>query len=240
MNETLKKRPAIGITTGFQKPLTDGNKTKLENYIKAIQSSGGEPVLITSCEPSDDLSILDHLRGLLLTGGGDIPSYLWGEKSEVPIRPVDEKRAKYEISLVKKAYEKKIPMLGICLGMQVMNVSLGGTLYLDLTDPISAKLHRRKEDGSSSYHEVKVNPQSKLGGILSPSTEVNSRHHQAIRNLASDFKICAQAKDGIIEAIESKKSQWAVGVQWHPEDLFEKVLSQRRLFEIFISACQIY
>ncbi len=254
-------KPQIGIVTGFQEPLNTQAKTKLQNYIQAVEKSGAIPFLITPFENPDYESILSKVDGILLTGGGDIPSYFWGEKDLKPASPSDdpttyhitkgksdvvgqaqrasdrwwdENRAKFEIPLIQKVQEKDIPVLGICLGMQAINVAMGGSLYLDLTDPISSGLHCRKKDGSSSYHKVNIAPDSRLSKIFPSEIQVNSRHHQAIKNIASGFKVCARAEDDVIEAIENPKVKWMLGVQWHPEDLFEK---QQKLFESFVQAC---
>ncbi len=233
----LGKKPRIAIITGFQEPLSVQAKAKLENYIQAIKKSGGLPFLISAHEDIQPHELLSKMDGLLLTGGGDIPAHFWGEKDVKDPTPSEENRARFELPLIQKAHKKDIPIFGICLGMQAINVAMGGSLHLDLTDPQSSKLHCRKQDGSSSSHAITIASDSKLSKIFPSEIEVNSRHHQAVKNLANGFKISAQAKDNVVEAIESLNSKWILGVQWHPEDLFESSLLQQKLFETFIHAC---
>ncbi|MBI1871742.1 MAG: gamma-glutamyl-gamma-aminobutyrate hydrolase family protein [Chlamydiae bacterium] len=227
-------KPKIAVVTGIPSEKNE-NVSHLKNYISAIESVGGDPKILFP-SPTIDSNFLNQIDGLLLTGGGDIPSYLWGEVSRVIPTERDEKRALFEISLIQKAHEKKIPIFGICLGLQAINVAFGGTLYSDLS-PESKQIHCRKPDGSSSYHEVEVLASKKLSSLLPPTTQVNSRHHQAIQKLGKGLSISAKSHDHVIEAIEKDGPHWIVGVQWHPEDLFEKDPFQRKIFEAFILNC---
>jgi putative glutamine amidotransferase len=227
-------KPKIGITTGCQNPLEPKDFARLQNYLKAIESSEGEPLLLVSTEFSSS-ETLNNLDGLMLTGGGDIPSYFWGEVTNAPIKPKDENRARFELPLVHYAQMKEIPIFGICLGLQAINVSLGGTLHIDLPSP----LHKwgQNENPSELRHNIEVIPGTQISKIFPPTLKVNSRHHQAVKDLAPGIKVCAKAEDGVVEAIESAGDQWIVGVQWHPEDLIQDE-TQLGIFKAFIKACQ--
>jgi putative glutamine amidotransferase len=224
----------IGITAGCQS-LKVKDRSRLKNYITAIESSGGKPELLTFRELSDP-QMIENLDGLLLTGGGDIPSYFWGEVSDRPINSKDENRALLERPFIHYARAKGMPILGVCLGLQVINVALGGSLYIDFPN------HKRKEDKTSSYHNIHVVANTKMSGILPSSLKVNSRHHQAIKDLAPGIRISAKAEDGVIEGIESEGAEWIVGVQWHPEDYVNDAsldkAAQKSIFQHFISSCQ--
>ncbi|MBI1883362.1 MAG: gamma-glutamyl-gamma-aminobutyrate hydrolase family protein [Chlamydiae bacterium] len=232
-------KPEIAILTGLEKPPEKPYPDAVTNYFQAVSDSGGEPRLLSPLDASS-ASPLSYIHGLLLTGGGDIPSYFWGEKSDIPPKSKDERRAKFEIPLIRQAAQQKIPILGICLGLQAINVAFGGSLYTDFTTTAHSQLHCRKLDGSSSYHKIEVLEKTKLREILPPVTEVNSRHHQAIKRLGKGLQICAVAQDGIIEGIEGKDFPWLIGVQWHPEDLFQDHPTQHKIFEKFVEACRKY
>ena len=210
-------------------------REKLANYLEAVLRSQAKPVVISSETPHVD-SFIEAADGLLLTGGGDIPGHFWGSSSECPYDPVTEKRAAFEIPLIQKMHELQKPILGICLGSQMINVAFGGTLIEDLNQPGQAETHQKRKDGLSNTHPVLIQSPSRLSTIFSPRLIVNSRHHQAIKESAQKFRVSAISEDNVIEAIERDDHPWLVGVQWHPEDMLDHP-EQALLFKKFIEAC---
>ena len=209
------KRPKIAITSG---------KNLSPRYTGAILRAGGEPVVV-SC----DTESIEGFDGLLLSGGGDIAPERFGlyDQDKALIRGLDPARDELELRLAKLAFEEKLPTLGICRGIQVMNVALGGTLLIDIPG------HSQETDRYETSHEVFTAVGSKLWGIVGPRTAVNSFHHQAVEKIAPELKISAVANDGIIEGIEAEEG-FFIGVQWHPECLRDE--ASERLFVAFVNA----
>jgi putative glutamine amidotransferase len=147
-----------------------------------------------------------------------------------------------EISLFKKAYEKRIPILGICRGMQVINVALGGTLYQDINMQVKNSAGHRFQNSIivQLHHKVEIIEGSKLYNILGKKDiTVNSFHHQSIKDIGKGLRATAYSNDGIIEGIESSKLDFLIGVQWHPEELIEKYPMFKSIFKTFIDICRI-
>lgn len=174
--------------------------------------------------PSDDMSIiaglLDSVDGILLSGGADINPLFMGEEPVNELHNINPYRDRQELLIVKMAANRQIPIFGICRGLQVMNVALGGTIYQDIYSQIDGKLIKHSQDLDRAYasHLVNLEEDSMLSQIINATTlPVNSFHHQAIKDVAPGFKVCAIASDGVIEAIESTEYKSMIGVQWHPE-----------------------
>jgi putative glutamine amidotransferase len=179
--------------------------------------------------------------GLLLTGGEDIhPKFYEKENdfSEVhELMKRDSERDRFELALLKEAYKRKIPVLGICRGHQLINVSFGGTLVHDIESSFSTEITHLAslKDKTQLIHKVKIKEQSFLEEVYqSKNFKVNSFHHQCISKLAKDFEVIAESEDGIIEGIVYKGPEWILGVQWHPEMLYKKYRVHGRLFKTFI------
>jgi putative glutamine amidotransferase len=167
---------------------------------------------------------MDSVSGLVLTGGEDVDPARYGEKRHEKVRNVNVARDATEAALIEAAKLRGKPVLAICRGIQILNVALGGTLYQDLESERPSSVPHSDE---TSRHAVRVEPGSLLARTLgSRSATVNSRHHQAIRDLAPGLKAVAWADDGVIEGAEptDKNEAWIVAVQWHPEDLTERAL----------------
>ena len=216
---THKSQPIIGITGNF------GEKgcELAEGYFRSILEAGGVPMIIPPYEDKDALlSTLDHIDGLLLSGGGDINPLYLGEEPSPALHSINPKRDLPELLLVKLAYDKQIPMLGICRGIQMLVAALDGKLHQDLaTDLPDVSLLKHSQDLPREYasHHVTVEEGTVLEQIFKGERElfVNSFHHQAVAAPGSHLKVSAIATDGVIEGVESNEHKSIVGVQWHPE-----------------------
>lgn len=211
-------------------------------YSEALVRAGAIPVLIPLNLPLDKLSeLLGRLDGLVFTGGGDIEIHRFNSEPHEKLYDLDAERDDIEIQLVRQAAQDNKPFLGICRGLQIANVAFGGTLYTHIPDQLPGALqHTNFPDHPWDYlaHPVQVSEGSRLAEILGePIVQVNSLHHQGIKDLAADFKAVASAPDGLIEAIELPEHPFAVGVQWHPECLPQDARMQN-LFRALVRASQ--
>jgi putative glutamine amidotransferase len=236
--------PRIGITTSAGRSANERERY----YVQAVTAAGGEPVWL---EPSVILAarnpeeVLGELDGLLLSGGGDIDPRYYGEivRPEAGVK-IDAQRDAAELLLTRAALASEMPIFGICRGIQTLNVAGGGSLHQDLRElPIEAAVHRQartKEDWEAA-HSVTVTKGSRVAALLGGGqAEVNSFHHQAVKAVAADFVVTAQAPDGVIEAIEHRSHPFALGVQWHPERMVSHSAVQRKLFEALMDAARIH
>lgn len=211
-------------------------------YIRAIEELGGIPlVLPLHADRATRRRLLQQLDGLLLTGSGpDLPPSLYGERQRYPFRTVSERRRNFELDIVHLARQADLPLLGICGGMQAMNVACGGSLIQDIESQVSKPLqHRQQNRATNLSHTVAVTSGSLLRRIVrSISMRVNSSHHQSVKAVAPSLIASALAPDGIVEAIESPANRFFLGIQWHPEYLFDRHPLHRRLFEAFLRAAR--
>jgi len=216
---------------------------KLEDYRQSITHVGGEVrILEPTTPPADALSNID---GLLLTGGGDVAPARYGETPHPSVLDVDAARDEFEIGLIAEARKRQLPILAICRGLQMLNVACGGTLVQDIPTQITGALeHKLAVPPHQSYalaHEVWLDKDTLLARLMrerlsdADSCDVNSRHHQAIKQIAPGFQVSATAPDGVIEAIEDPASPFCLAVQWHPEN-FWRTGEFRPLFEGFLEA----
>ncbi len=233
--------PIIGLTT-----YNDKNKygfsvaSLMHRYIEVIIETGGLPVMIPSGLPENiRQSLLERLDGLLLTGGGDISIERFSGESNPRMVGVDPERDATEFALILAAVDSGKPFLGICRGFQVVNVALGGTLYTHIQEQFPGALKHDYDSGTERRllaHEVMVEKTSRLAGILGEiNLEVNSLHHQGIKDPAPDLRPAAYAPDGLVEALELPDHPFGMAVQWHPEWLTDQAVT-RRLFRAFIEA----
>ena len=236
--------PLIGIP-GRRDQSSRGFHVFAQNrtYVEAVTKAGGAPVLIPPNLDEGALrAIYERLDGLLLAGGGDLNPKRYGEAIHEKCGQSDEARDTVELTLTRWALAEGLPILAICRGIQVLNVAAGGTLYQDIASQIPGSLkHNCWPDYPRNYlaHQVTVNGDSRVAAVLGQSrVGVNSLHHQAVKDLAASFKIVARATDGLIEAIEGYDHPFALGVQWHPEELVQDAPPMRRLFEVFVSAAR--
>lgn len=203
-------------------------------YVRALEGAGLVPLVVpTMLAPDRATAALASVRGLVLTGGEDVGPERYGAKPHEQLGKVDRVRDAAELALIAGARKQRLPILAICRGIQILNVALGGTLYQDLDSERPGPIRHQDESGQ---HAIRVEPGSLLEKTLGGGTQsamVNSRHHQAIRDLAPGLVAVAWAEDGVIEAVEpvDATAPWLLAVQWHPEDLTE-----RALFEGFARA----
>jgi len=203
--------------------------------VDAVLASDGLPVGLPYLPVDHIDDLLDHLDGLILTGGPDIDPAAMGEDPIPELGITNLNRDRFEISLVQRAVAHHIPLLGICRGALVINVALGGTVYQDLPSqyPLGHQIkHRQEAPGDQPTHSIAVTP-SALQRTLGAKTFVNSRHHQAIKLPATSVQVVARANDGVIEAIENSDAS-IQAVQWHPENLWTTVPEQLGLFQAFV------
>jgi len=211
-------------------------------YIRAIEELGGIPlVLPLVAAAASRRRLLDGIDGLLITGSGpDLPPRLYGERQQYPFPIVSERRSDFELELVYQARNRDLPSLGICGGMQTVNVACGGTLFQDIPSQVRHTLnHRQRAKAVRTSHSVTVAPKSLLWKIVGRATiMVNSSHHQSVKQVGPPLIASAVAPDGIVEAIESPVQRFLLAVQWHPEFLFDRHEAHRRLFEALIRAAR--
>ncbi|MEI6082787.1 MAG: gamma-glutamyl-gamma-aminobutyrate hydrolase family protein [Verrucomicrobiota bacterium] len=201
------------------------------SYSQAIELAGGIPVILPL---TDDRSVLNHFvkncDGLLLAGGGDVSFKFYTPRQTAKISGVDEQRDEMEIYLVRAALKRDWPVLGICRGIQVMNVALGGTLIPDLTG------HRNPQP-DALCQTITWAADSQMRTLLgSAAGKVNTSHHQALDAVARPLRVVARAGDGVIEAVEHKSARFFWGVQFHPERLIHVAPRFRRLFRALVSS----
>lgn len=235
------KTPLIGITT-YRTANQAGNPILAlgEHYVQALAQAGALPVMVPLGLPAEQLDgLLARLDGILFSGGGDVDPDIYGMDSAPQVNGIDPDRDRVEIRLVKKANSQGLPFLGICRGLQVINVALGGTLYTHIADQHPQALkHDYYPDWPREHlpHTVRVAPDSRLTAILGATDPgVNSLHHQGIRGLAPGLQPIAWAPDGLVEAFELPEHPFGLAVQWHPEWLTAHP-PMRALFRAFVEA----
>lgn len=241
-------KPVIGVTPDFnagdRKDMGGREPTYFlrARYVRAIEELGGIPVILPLvADPAARRRLLDSVDGLLVTGSGpDLPPRLYGERQRFSFPLMSERRADFELDLVHEARARDLPLLGICGGMQTVNVACGGNLYQDISSQVRNALeHRQKTKAIHVSHPVTVAPKSLLRRIVGKATlMVNSSHHQSVKTVGPSLIASATAPDGIVEAIESPAHRFLLAIQWHPEFLFERHRPHRRLFEALLRAAR--
>ena len=212
---------------------------KLPDYEEAVRRAGAEPVVIdVSAAP---VEIARRYDGLLLAGGGDVLPSLYGETQHPKFSPAEPGRDEFELALAREALAADLPLFAICRGIQVLNVSRGGTLVQDIPSEVTGSVpHRVPDPHSAIAHTIGIEAGSLLDRVLRGRPDgpcaVNSRHHQAVRQLGAGLVATGVAPDGVIEAVEDPSQRFCVGVQWHPEN-FWRTGEFRQLFDAFVKAC---
>lgn len=211
-------KPLIGVTANF----SEGQLQLAPGYFRSVEAAGGIPVIIAPKRmPNANMSLLlDHIDGLLLSGGADINPILVGEDPVPALHGINTERDLFELTLTRLAYNRQIPMLGICRGIQVLAAALGGTIMQDIATSLPHTQlikHSQDADRATATHFVEAVEGSRIAELLGKRFAVNSFHHQAVGQCGPRFRITAQSADGVIEAIESTEMKSIIGVQWHPE-----------------------
>jgi putative glutamine amidotransferase len=243
-------RPLIGITTSEVRvpdhvspaPMSDPPRREMAlgmKYCMAIEAGGGVPVVMPPMHDEAVGPLLDRLSGVCLSGGPDMDPGTYGGRYHPQLGPTEPDLDHFELVVVHAALERRMPLLAICRGAQVLNVALGGDLYQHLPeDPGGAIDHRKRTaDDPDTAHDVEVEPRTILAGALhqAGATHVNSYHHQAAHTLGQGLRPVAYAPDGVVEGIELPDRDFVLGVQWHAEALVERP-EQLALFQAFVHA----
>jgi putative glutamine amidotransferase len=236
-------KPLIGVTTSELRPgelatlPRHGEPPNLEmalgmTYVQALEAAGALPVVVPALGRRDVGRLLGRLDGLVLSGGPDLAPAAYGAKPHLELGSSEPGLDAFEYAMAREALRLELPILGICRGVQTLNVARGGTLHQHLPDVVGDVIaHRQSVDGRVPTHPVTILPGSRLAAVLGTTQlSVNSFHHQAVDRLGTGLCACAWAPDGAIEAIEDPERPFVVAVQWHAETL-QGVPSQLALFE---------
>jgi len=227
----------VGISS-YARVRTASNVQKFTiptGYVDAVRAAGAVPIVLPSGEPQP-AKLLPQLSALIISGGGDIDPNAYGGRAHEMVYSVCGERDVFEFDLTRAALaERRVPVLCICRGMQVLNVVCGGSLHVHLPDAVGEQITHRLPERQPTRHSVRIDPDSRLAAILGRTEcEVTSWHHQAIERLGDDLRAVAWAEDGVIEAVEHVTHPWCLAVQWHPEmQLGDEV--QQRLFRALVS-----
>ncbi|MFS0574684.1 gamma-glutamyl-gamma-aminobutyrate hydrolase family protein [Sporosarcina sp. 179-K 3D1 HS] len=231
-------KPVIGLTSNMN---ADGKHEIDPEYMAAIVQAGGLPIIIPADIEADVGQMAELLDGLLLTGGKDINPMYYEEEPHPRLGEVSPVRDRTEIALVQQMVSQEKPVLGICRGIQLLNVACGGDLFQDIECQIDRPVlqHAQKAPRTHPSHTVKIEKGSLLEGMVDCGRiQVNSFHHQAVKRVAATLRISAFANDGVVEAIEGRAEQFVLGVQWHPERLAAAGdAPSLQIFNSFIQAC---
>ena len=229
-------KPLIGIGSDIYQKEGDRDRAFVfTTYVDSLRRAGAIPVLIPP-QPENAAGVVAELVGLLLAGGDDCDPAAYGEPRHPTVEPMDPRRQDNDLSLARAARERGIPTLGICLGVQVMNVAAGGTLIQHLESDID----HASEPSDRHRHGVAIDGGTRLARILGErELEVNSSHHQAIRDVGDGLRVTAHAPDGVVEGLEDPRHPFYLGVQWHPEDMSGED-SAAAIFGAFVEAARKY
>ncbi|MDN2453831.1 gamma-glutamyl-gamma-aminobutyrate hydrolase family protein [Lactobacillus sp. UCMA15818] len=240
-------KPIIGIPSD---QLIEANPRMPGDYLvyaphdikEAVYAAGGIPIILPFPEKFTDVEdsiqgIIATIDGLILPGGPDVDPLFYGEEPIPEIGMTLGIKDKFEIALIKETLKVGKPILGICRGIQILNVALGGTLYQDLEaqNPNVKIQHAQATLGHFKTHHVKIEEKTHLNDLLGENSVVNSRHHQAVKQVAEGLTVAAISPDGIVEAVESENNHQILAVQWHPENLWQNDEVQFKLFTDFVA-----
>ncbi|MBI4829039.1 MAG: gamma-glutamyl-gamma-aminobutyrate hydrolase family protein [Nitrospinae bacterium] len=242
--------PLIGVTIDVEPRTGDDGQTSeyyslKRPYADAVAKAGGVPIFIPPQPDARGASrYLRLIHGLVISGGPvDVDPKFYGEKPHPKLGALKPERTASELMLVKRAVKMGMPALGICGGEQVINVAFGGALYQDIPSQFASNLAHDQDPLPSTKpsHKVRLQPKTMLHRVTrSDETMVNSTHHQAVKTLGKSLKVCAVSPDGLVEAIEGVNAPYLLGVQWHPERLYDDDSVSRSIFASFIKAARGY
>jgi putative glutamine amidotransferase len=231
-------KPRIGLTVDVDE--ARGEYRLARAYADAVLAAGGLPVLIVCRDDATAAAHLAFCQGIVITGGAfDIPPARYGEARRTCCGPDKAERTAFEWALCEAALAGRTPLLGVCGGMQLMNVVRGGTLYQDLGADLGVSTHEQPPPKDVASHRVEIAPDSLLARLLGTQPlPVNSTHHQAVRKVGAGVLVSARAPDGVVEAIELPEVPFAVGVQWHPERILPRDARHLGLWHGLVEAAE--
>ena len=234
-------KPVIGLCSSYEKNEKMERIFLVEDYLRAIRQFGGIPVVIPATAGEEEQAMLLNLcDGLVLTGGNDIDPALYGEEVlNDTVEPAPERDAG-EYRLCDLALANKLPILGICRGLQLLNVYFGGTLYQDIPSQYQTDVrHRMAEPHHRTEHDCLIPEGSPLYSLLEQEKiPVNSHHHQAVKDIAPGLKSMGRCSDSIVEAVYKPDEKFLWAVQWHPEKIWDLEETSAKVFEAFLNACR--
>lgn len=219
---------------------TEKEKGAQSLYFQGLVAGGARPEELTLVSVGQGPTKAQGFDGVVFCGGEDVDPDFFGERKRYDNVHVNRARDEFEFRLLDQAREQRLPILGICRGIQMINVKFGGTLYQDLKSELESDIaHRQAGSRSNPTHIVTLtDPDSQLGQIIKGSCHVNSLHHQGINRRGHGLKVVAYAEDGLPEAVEEAQDYpFFLGIQWHPEEMLEHA-EQRKLFEYFVAKCR--
>lgn len=233
-------RPAIAITIGYDQRRS-GFFLLRQDYVRAVELAGGLPIVVAPGKAEDAAVLLARMDGLLLTGGSDLDPALYGEERHASVTHVVRERDDFEIALAQTALGRDLPLLAICRGQQVLNVATGGTLVQDIPSQVSRGVdHDPERERWEVAHDVEIMPGTRLRALLgTDQVSVNSFHHQSVKDLGRGLTVSARTpRDGVIEGVEASGRRFALGVQWHPEGLWNQNQNFQGLFAGLVEAAR--
>ena len=242
----MSNYPLIGVSGSINAKETE--HFLLRSYFSALVAAGSIPVMLS---PDMDDAMIDsclgRLDGLFLAGGNDLSPELFGAEPVEELGEINPLRDQLEMRLIPKAFSMGMPVLGICRGVQSMNVAMGGTLWQDLPsqyrtpEGLPPIAHRQTRPDYYPSHSISIQPGSRIHNLLGcDELRVNSFHHQAVRSAAPGLNVSAHASDGVIEAIEHPEHPFFIGVQWHPERYYDRAKEALTLFSGFVHAASVH
>lgn len=244
---TKDARPLIGVTADLSEAPNKSDQPQEatffvpQRYISAIERAGALALIMPPAPSAAEVHrVIASLDGLLITGGNfDIDPRWYREKPMRELREIKARRTEFELKVTERALKEDLPVLGICGGAQAINVALGGSLYQDIATQIAgAGVHEQSARKEHGGHQVDIAAGSRLHTIVERrKVEVNTTHHQAVKDVGHGLVVNAKAEDGVIEGIESTRHPWVLGVQWHPEVLAPRRKDQQRIFSCFVAQC---
>ena len=235
----MNKKPLIGLTASHD--AEENRFAVLARYINAVEKSGGVPVILPLSQRDDSIEEYAEIcDGVIFPGGCDVHPHTYNAAVHEKCGEITPLRDVTEMKLAKLIYDMDKPLFGVCRGIQSIAVAFGATLYQDIPQEYSKEIvHQQKPPYSIPTHKVNVLKDSLLYKITGKETlDTNSMHHQSVKNITDKIKLTAFADDGIVEALEIKEMRFGLGVQWHPEHLYDVDPSAKALFDAFIKSCR--
>jgi putative glutamine amidotransferase len=243
-------RPLIAVTTseirasGNVKVTPQGEPPQHEmalglKYLHAIESAGGIPAVVPPLRGEALDGLLARVAGVCLSGGPDLDPESYGERRHTRTGPTERGLDAFELELARAADARRLPILAICRGLQVLNVARGGTLHQHLPDTVGSRIsHRQERPGAQLTHWVALEPSSRVSELMGRRrAKVNSFHHQAVARLGDGLRVTGRASDGTVESVEATDREFVLGVQWHAECLVDRA-EQAALFAAFVDAAR--